>query len=157
MNSKWVVVTGEAGFIGSHLTEELGRGYQVIILDDLSTGKMENTARLINSTNSTTHKTRQDEFILGSVANLPLLQKLFQDIKNVFRPAARAVVSRSIEDPLTANQVNATCSSISTTTAQDRMVTPSMLLSFLPLSASFLRTFHLLSMATVSRVEIPPH
>jgi len=38
---KKVVVTGGAGFIGSHLSEELVRqGYQVIILDDLSTGKI---------------------------------------------------------------------------------------------------------------------
>jgi hypothetical protein len=39
------------------------RGYQVGILDDLSTGKMENTASLINSTDSTIHKAQQDEFI----------------------------------------------------------------------------------------------
>jgi len=38
---KKVIVTGGAGFIGSHLAEELARqGYQVIILDDLSTGKI---------------------------------------------------------------------------------------------------------------------
>ena len=38
-----VVVTGSAGFIGSHLAEELvRRGYQVIMVDDFSTGKMEN-------------------------------------------------------------------------------------------------------------------
>jgi nucleoside-diphosphate-sugar epimerase len=42
------LVTGGAGFIGSHLAEELvKRGYQVIILDDLSTGKMENMAELL--------------------------------------------------------------------------------------------------------------
>jgi len=48
-----VVVTGGAGFIGSHLACELvRRGYRVIILDDLSTGRRENLADLINSTNS---------------------------------------------------------------------------------------------------------
>ena len=47
---KTALVTGGAGFIGSHLTEELvRRGYQVIILDDLSTGKMENIKTLIDS------------------------------------------------------------------------------------------------------------
>ena len=45
---KKVAVTGGAGFIGSHLSEELVRqGYQVIILDDLSTGKMENIELLL--------------------------------------------------------------------------------------------------------------
>ena len=44
-----VVVTGGAGFIGSHLAEALvGRGYRVIILDDLSTGKLDNIAHLLD-------------------------------------------------------------------------------------------------------------
>ena len=48
MNSKKVIVTGGAGFIGSHLAEELAeRDYQLIILDDLSTGKMENIEQLL--------------------------------------------------------------------------------------------------------------
>ncbi len=48
--NRTTVVTGGAGFIGSHLAEELlRRGYQVAILDDLSTGKMENIAPLLNS------------------------------------------------------------------------------------------------------------
>ena len=43
-----MVITGGAGFIGSHLAEELvGRGYYVIILDDLSTGMVENIADLL--------------------------------------------------------------------------------------------------------------
>ena len=45
---KKVVVTGGAGFIGSHLAQKLaGQGYQTIILDDLSTGKMENIKELL--------------------------------------------------------------------------------------------------------------
>ena len=43
------LVTGGAGFIGSHLTEALlGRGYRAIVLDDLSTGAMENLARMVD-------------------------------------------------------------------------------------------------------------
>ena len=54
MNSKSAVVTGGAGFIGSHLAEELlKRGYRVVILDDLSTGKLENIAHLLKPANST--------------------------------------------------------------------------------------------------------
>ena len=66
-----VVVTGGAGFIGSHLADELvRRGYQVTILDNLSTGKKENIEPLI--------KQRRVSFVKGSITNLPLLQKLFQ-------------------------------------------------------------------------------
>ena len=47
-----IIVTGGAGFIGSHLTELLlSRGYHVIIIDDLSTGKKENIANLIGKDN----------------------------------------------------------------------------------------------------------
>ena len=54
MNAVKALVTGGAGFIGSHLAEELlKRGYQVIILDDLSTGKLDNIAHLLKPANST--------------------------------------------------------------------------------------------------------
>ncbi len=110
--SKRVLVTGGAGFIGSHLAEELARrGYQVIILDDLSTGKMENIAGLINSTNSInsiTPQTRGVEFIRGSITNPPLLQKLFQDIDYVFHQAAIPSVPRSIENPSASHEANIT-------------------------------------------------
>lgn len=95
-----VVITGGAGFIGSHLAEELlNQGYYVIILDDLSTGKLENINGLLTKNNA--------EFTRGSVTDLPLLQKLFQDVEHVFHQAAIATVPGSIEDPLTSNEVNA--------------------------------------------------
>lgn len=98
---KKVIVTGGAGFIGSHLAEELVKqGYQVIILDDLSTGKLENIAELLNKDNV--------EFVQGSITELPLLQKLFQGVEYVFHQAALARVPRSIDDPLTTNEVNIT-------------------------------------------------
>ena len=98
---KRVVVTGGAGFIGSHLAEELVKqGYQVIILDDLSTGKLENIAELLNKDNV--------EFVRGSITELPLLQKHFQGVEYVFHQAALARVPRSIDDPLTTNEVNIT-------------------------------------------------
>ena len=50
MTKKSAVVTGGAGFIGSHLAEKLvERGYRVVILDDLSTGKMENIEGLVDT------------------------------------------------------------------------------------------------------------
>jgi len=96
-----VVVTGGAGFIGSHLAEELVKqNYQVAIIDDLSTGKMENIASLLKKGNT--------EFIQGSITDLPLLRDLFQGVKYVFHQAALSSVPRSIEDPLATNEVNIT-------------------------------------------------
>lgn len=94
-----VLVTGGAGFIGSHLAEELvEQGYHVIILDDLSTGKLENIDGLLKGDNA--------EFIRGSVTDLPLLQQHFRDVDYIFHQAALADVLGSIEDPSTANEVN---------------------------------------------------
>jgi len=96
-----VVVTGGAGFIGSHLAEELIRkGYFVTILDDLSTGKLENIDGLL--------KQGRTEFIRGSVIDLDLLKKAFKDTIYVFHLAAIARVPQSVADPLTTNEVNIT-------------------------------------------------
>jgi len=97
--NKKVVITGGAGFIGSHLADELARrGYKVTIIDDLSTGKIENMASLLG--------TGSVEFIRGSVTDLPLLQELFQGVDYVFHQAAVASVPQSIETPLVSNDVN---------------------------------------------------
>lgn len=98
---KRVVVTGGAGFIGSHLAEELvDQGCHLTIVDDLSTGKLENIAQFLEL------KKDHVEFIQGSITDLPLLQKLFQGVEYVFHQAALARVPRSIEDPLSTNEVN---------------------------------------------------
>ena len=112
MNSRAVAVTGGAGFIGSHVSQELmRRGYRVTILDNLSTGRMQNIAHLINpinSTNPTNPVTQQTEFINGSITDLPLLKKLFQGIDYVFHQAAIPSVPRSIEDPRATHEANIT-------------------------------------------------
>ncbi len=98
---KKTVVTGGAGFIGSHLTEELaGRGYQVIVIDDLSTGKLKNIADLLGKDNV--------EFVQGSIADFSLLQRLFQGVHYVFHQAALPSVPRSVENPLAAHEANIT-------------------------------------------------
>jgi len=98
---KKVIVTGGAGFIGSHLTELLlSRGYHVIIIDDFSTGKMANIEPLL--------KNIKVDFIQGSITDLPLLQNLFQDVDFVFHQAALSSVPRSVADPLSTNKVNIT-------------------------------------------------
>ncbi len=128
-----VVVTGGAGFIGSHLAEELvKRGYRVTILDDLSTGKLENIEGLISpschpeplnviaseakqSPNSSpaTHTSAnlrrgEVDFVQASITRLPLLKDLFKDARYVFHQAAIPSVPRSIEDPQASHEVNAT-------------------------------------------------
>ncbi|TRZ94582.1 MAG: SDR family oxidoreductase [Dehalococcoidia bacterium] len=95
-----VLITGGAGFIGSNLCQELAeRGKHVIILDDLSTGKKENIEELIGN---------KVEFVQGSVTDLPLLNKLFQNIDCVFHQAAIPSVPRSLENPLASNHANIT-------------------------------------------------
>lgn len=95
------VVTGGAGFIGSNLAEELvARGYYVIVLDDLSSGKLGNIAELLKG------KRGSIEFIQGSITDLPLLMKAFRGVEYVFHQAARARVPRSIKDPLKTNEIN---------------------------------------------------
>ncbi|MFC2038809.1 NAD-dependent epimerase/dehydratase family protein [Chloroflexota bacterium] len=68
---KKVIVTGGAGFIGSHLTEELvNSDYNVTVIDNLSTGKVEHISSLV--------KSGKAELIEGSITDLPFLKKVFQ-------------------------------------------------------------------------------
>jgi UDP-glucose 4-epimerase len=93
------VVTGGAGFIGSNLAEELAnRGTEVIILDDLATGKVENITDL--------PKSAQVRFVKGSVTDQELLTDIFNDVDCVFHQAAIPSVQRSVENPLITNEVN---------------------------------------------------
>jgi len=96
-----VIVTGGAGFIGSHLAEELvRRGYYVTILDDLSTGKMPNIERLLSKKNI--------DFVRGSVTKLPLLLELFKNALYVFHQAAIPSVPRSVDSPQFSHEANIT-------------------------------------------------
>lgn len=104
VKNKRVIVTGGAGFIGSHLANELvKRGYHVTILDDLSTGKQENIAALLNSTEHS-----NANFIKGSITDLPLLQKVFCGADFIFHQAALPSVPRSVKNPLASHEVNMT-------------------------------------------------
>ncbi len=101
MRQERVAITGGAGFIGSHLAEELARrSYYVIILDDFSTGKTENVELLLKRANVEFHK--------GSVTDGILLQKLFRGVDYVFHLAAIPSVTRSIDDPLASCETNIT-------------------------------------------------
>lgn len=88
------VVTGGCGFIGSHLVDELiRRGFEVVAIDDLSTGSREN----LNP---------KAQFVQGTILDLDLLRQATHQAAWVFHTAAWARVMRSIEDPIGTHQVN---------------------------------------------------
>ena len=89
-----ILVTGGAGFIGSNLAEELAKKHEVVIIDDLSTGRVENVKDL------------DVELVQGSITDPDLLKKNFRGVDYVFHQAALPSVQRSIEDPVRANEVN---------------------------------------------------
>jgi nucleoside-diphosphate-sugar epimerase len=93
------LVTGGAGFIGSHVVDRLVEAdVEVTVLDNLDTGQMENIAQ---------HKRKRNfHFIKGDIRNLRLVKQLVKDMDAVFNLAAIASVPRSIENPLLVNDVN---------------------------------------------------
>jgi len=94
------LVTGGAGFIGSHLVERLlSLGWQVRIVDDFSTGKRENLSHL-----------SEYELIEGDIKDEACIKKCLQDIDVVFHLAARTSVPRSIKEPTKTNLINSTAS-----------------------------------------------
>jgi UDP-glucose 4-epimerase len=95
--SKLFLVTGGAGFIGSHLVERLVRdGKGVRIIDDLTTGKRENIEPFLPEV----------EFVHGDVRDLELLRRAMDGVDYVLHQAAIPSVPRSIDDPATTNSVN---------------------------------------------------
>jgi len=95
-----ILITGGAGFIGSHLLEGVLERYpqkEVVVLDDLSTGKIENLP-----------KDSRVKFIKGSITDKELIQDLFSkyNFEKVFHLAAVASVQRSVEEPEYTHNVN---------------------------------------------------
>jgi nucleoside-diphosphate-sugar epimerase len=90
------LVTGGAGFIGSHLcTELVRRGETVRVVDSLITGKRANLAHL-----------PQVEFIEGDLADLDVAHRSVKGVDYVLHQAAIPSVPRSVEDPITSNRAN---------------------------------------------------
>ena len=92
--SQKFAITGGAGFIGSNLAEALASENEVVVIDDLSFGKLQNLDGI------------NVKLIRGSVTDLSLLRSAFDSVDCVFHLAAIASVQRSVEDPLKTNEVN---------------------------------------------------
>jgi UDP-N-acetylglucosamine 4-epimerase len=98
MNIK-ILITGAAGFIGSNLSEYfVEKGCDVVGLDNLATGNLNNIAHLISCPNF--------EFIEGDIRNIETCHKAVAGRTYVLHQAALGSVPRSINDPITTNEVN---------------------------------------------------
>ena len=99
MMARRCLVTGGAGFIGSHLVEQLlQEGWQVRVLDDLSTGKLDDLAAVQN----------QIELVRGSIVDPKITRQATAGCEVVFHLAALPSVARSLADPMTTHHVCAT-------------------------------------------------
>ena len=93
------LITGGAGFIGSHLADHLlDRGDQVVLLDDLSTGRLENIKHLTGRPDA--------EFVLGSILNSDLVDDVTSRVDTVFHLAAAVGVTLIVEKPLESLMTN---------------------------------------------------
>ena len=92
------IVTGGVGFIGSHIAEALAGKHEVVIIDDLFSGKMQNLDDFRNSIH----------FVQGSITNLSLMKEICAEADGIFHQAAIASVPRSIKNPLATNEANIT-------------------------------------------------
>lgn len=94
-----ILITGGAGFIGSNLCDAfIEHGYQVVCLDNFSTGKRKNIEHLLNQPAFT--------LIEGDIRNLETCQQAVNGCTYVLHQAALGSVPRSIKDPITSNDVN---------------------------------------------------
>ncbi|MHA1482274.1 MAG: SDR family NAD(P)-dependent oxidoreductase [Candidatus Heimdallarchaeaceae archaeon] len=89
-----IIVTGGAGFIGSHLADKLiEKGHDVVVIDNLSTGKKEN----LNP---------KADFHNLDIRNFDEIKDLFKDVDFVFHLAALARMPISVKDPVGTSEIN---------------------------------------------------
>ncbi len=94
-----VLITGGAGFIGSHLSDAyLGRGDEVYVIDDLSTGSIENIAHL--------KKHERFHYTIDSVHNYPVMAELVDQCDVIFHLAAAVGVKLIVESPVRTIETN---------------------------------------------------
>lgn len=91
------LVTGGAGFIGSHLVDAvLRQGDRVRVLDNFSTGRRENLAHVMS----------EIELIEGDIRDAAMVRQAMTDVDYVLHQAALPSVQRSVQDPVLSNEVN---------------------------------------------------
>jgi nucleoside-diphosphate-sugar epimerase len=99
------LITGGAGFIGSHLADELlERGDQVHVLDDLSTGSIDNLRHLKGKPGF--------EYTIDSAANAPIVAELVDSADVVFHLAAAVGVQLIVESPVRTIETNVHCTEV---------------------------------------------
>ncbi|MDZ4178927.1 MAG: SDR family oxidoreductase [Coriobacteriia bacterium] len=93
-----VLVTGGAGFIGSHIVDALlaDGGYQVRVLDNFATGRRENLAHCLSSI----------ELIEGDIRDMEIVEEAVAGVECILHQAALPSVPRSVKAPVTTNDVN---------------------------------------------------
>jgi len=94
IKGKRILVTGGAGFIGSHIVEALSADNEVLVIDDLTTGKRGNLEGM------------DAEVIVASVRDAEKVRSAMEGVDYVFHHAAIASVPKSVDDPIASNQVN---------------------------------------------------
>jgi len=95
------IVTGGAGFIGSHIVEELQNlDHEVVIFDNLFSGKTENISQFLSKD--------AVSFVNGSVTDLSFLKETFEGADGIFHEGAIPSVPRSVANPIATNEANVT-------------------------------------------------
>lgn len=96
MRGKKIVITGGAGFLGSNLAEAFSKDNDVVVIDNLSTGRFENIRSLV--------KARRIKFVKGRVGDLKLMKRVCRGADYVLHYAAIPSVPLSVKDPITVNR-----------------------------------------------------
>src|SRR5262245_48727247 len=108
-----ILVTGGAGFIGSHVVEALLRsGHDVKVLDDFSTGKRANLQGVV----------RDVEIVAGDCADPVAAAAAVQGVEAVYHEAALPSVARSVSDPMLSHRAGPTATLTMLTAARDASV-----------------------------------
>ena len=100
MKNKKIVITGGCGFIGANLVYALSKDNEVVVVDDISTGKLENIDDLV--------KNKEVTLIKGDIRDLDLLKKTCSNTDYIFHLASIPSVIMSVKEPELTNEVNVT-------------------------------------------------
>jgi UDP-glucose 4-epimerase len=94
-----ILVTGGAGFIGSHLTERLlDLGHEVLILDNLWTGKLTNVSKIQNH--------ERFRLVVDTILNEPVMNQLVSKVDQIYHLAAAVGVKNVMDHPIETLETN---------------------------------------------------